>query len=340
MRFIRFATLTFQPPAREPWKAWSLQSGSVRVESLGSVVHEGTLIVVVAAEMGMRWRPKATRDRLVVVPDKARRQAEEAIETVANLIAVAERCKRTISSPLPSVAFMAEDAEERMWLESNSGILLQDGSSVSSVSQKFDVSILDSLADRPDGVALMAEALSHDHPTGQFHEYLRVFERAFRLSSRKLVDPLSTFLAKTSFEYTRDEVSHWLVDVRHPVTHADQGQSFVLEAQVRPIIRRVEQATYDVLFNKADWRSPSSQRRAVWIPECGTTSQDHSMFIIQYRTPTMEFQLLDAFRAYPIDLRGVVVPIPEGAWIGQQASSGEAASISSEMGVEIVPSDA
>jgi len=50
------------------------------------------------------------------------------------------------------------------------------------------------LADRADGLALLVEASGIRHASGRFHEYIRVFERAFGKASRLLALPLAEFL--------------------------------------------------------------------------------------------------------------------------------------------------
>src|SRR6185503_17195257 len=130
------------------------------------------------------------------------------------------------------------------------------------------------LQDRVDGVALLAEALSHGHAMGQFHELVRLFERAFARSSNTLLDPLANFLAKAGQGYTRDEVETWVVKMRHLATHADVQPDFALEADVRPVLSRMLMAAYEVLFNKNTWQTPASGRRKVWKPVVGALSTD------------------------------------------------------------------
>jgi hypothetical protein len=173
------------------------------------------------------------------VPQGPLKQLETLIETSANLIAVSERCKRSISSPIPSIAFLPEDRETREWLDSTDGILLTGSGILSMSGLRVDPDTIARMcSDRPDGAALLAEALAHDHPTGTFHELLRVFERAFTLSSKQLVTPLADFLAGADMGYTKAEVERWLTLLRHPATHADKRAEFVLESDIRPVIPR------------------------------------------------------------------------------------------------------
>ena len=166
---------------------------------------------------------------------------------------------------------------------------------------------------------MLAEALSHSHPTGKFHELLRLFERAFKRSSSKLIKPLAAFLSKAeNLGYSESEIKNWVVSLRHPATHADIRDFFVLEAGIRPVVHRMEQAAYDVLFNKMEWRSSSSSRREIWKPISGTLSDKLGLFVTQGKGTTINFQALDGFSSYPLSLLDFssVLPkmIPENWW--------------------------
>jgi hypothetical protein len=160
-------------------------------------------------------------------------------------------------------------------------------------------------------LTLLAEALAHDHPTGMFHELLRVFERAFRLTSSKLVAPLGEFLDGADMGYSRAEVERWLTVLRHPATHADRRAEFVLESDIRPVIPRMMQAAYDVLFNKVIWRTPSIKRRALWHPSTGTTGDSFGIYLTRGEPLHMEVELLDEVGSYPMSLDAGLPNIPE-----------------------------
>ncbi|MBA7470758.1 hypothetical protein ES707_06045 [subsurface metagenome] len=270
---------------------------------------------MVAALVELRKWPGLTNDGLVVVPEEPRKQAERAIETAANMIAIAEGCKRSISSPIPCIAFLPEDSESHAWLDRTKGILSsRQLLSGAKFRVKLDETIQKSLQGRLDGVQLLAEALSHTHATGKFHEFLRLFERAFRCSKDKLAMKLAEFLEPTGQGYTKAEIKKYVVHLRDPATHADKKPEFVLESDIRPVIRRMEQAAYDVLFNKAEWRSSSTGRRKIWSPPAGTASNSHHLFVVQGSEVALEFQLLDDFDSYPVDLSVSINVLPEGWW--------------------------
>lgn len=179
-------------------------------------------------------------------------------------------------------------------------------------SSDLDASVLSKLSDREDGVALLVEALSHDHAMGRFHEFIRLFERAFARSGKTLTSPLNEFLS-SRFGYTTAELSRWFEELRDPATHADARTEFLLEADVRPVIDRMEQAAFDVLLNKALWRDPSTDRRDVWAPTAGSTNPRGGAFIVQGTTPVTYGAILDEYGAFPMDLSGVIAQRP-GSW--------------------------
>ena len=89
---------------------------------------------------------------------------------------------------------------------------------------------------------------------------------------------------------------------RHPATHADRRDDFVLERGIRPVVKRMEQAAYDGLFNKESWRNSSSTRRNAWKPVCGTIDQDGGIFLTQGHALDLTVHLVDDFASYPINL--------------------------------------
>jgi hypothetical protein len=270
---------------------------------------------IMVGRVDLPHRPKVTADGYLVLPERERRQAEIALETAANLLAVEYGVKRRLSSPNPYVALEADTHDEREWLDSLRGILDGlDGIAQNLVPPRPDVleRSIEALDDRRDGVALMAEALAHEHATGRFHELLRVFERGFRLAAPTLGLPLADFLDQR-LGYTAEEVEHWVSELRHPATHADVRQTFVLESDVRGVIARMHQAAFDVLMNKRDWATPSTDRRSLWRPNCFTTTAEGHVRALAGTQVTLGAQLLDRWAKYPLNLETRLVT-PESWW--------------------------
>ena len=106
-----------------------------------------------------------------------------------------------------------------------------------------------------------------------------MFKRAFRLGPFDLIDPLAEFLAPGHVGYTHEEVRRW-IELRQPATHADRRPYFVLERDVQPVVERMIQAAYDVLFNKKICKT-SPERRSAWSPTAGTSDPESSIFARQ-----------------------------------------------------------
>ncbi len=312
---VRLATLYF-PRLADKWHSWAFSVDPVEITTLGSYQLETNVRLLIAAKTALRYHPKMTAGRLLVVPKRERRELEVEIESIANVIAVTEKTKRNISSPAPFIALIPDDAPSREFLEKAEGFLREScGQLLHRVPDRIDVlDKLDKLYDRLDGVSLLAESLSHDHATGKFHEYIRVFERAFRLPAKRLIEPLSEYLRASDLGYTRAEIEKWLDEIRDPATHADAKDSFVTEAHVRLVVWRMEQAAYDVVFNKEEWRAPSITRRELLTWTSGTRSNLGEVFTTQGSQGTVEIQWLDDFCAFPMDFSAGLSKLPDGWW--------------------------
>jgi hypothetical protein len=74
-----------------------------------SVSHpDGSTSLLLIAQMALKYLPKITSDGALVVPEQQRRQLEEFIESIANVISVCVNSPRRISSPSPCVALTAD----------------------------------------------------------------------------------------------------------------------------------------------------------------------------------------------------------------------------------------
>jgi hypothetical protein len=313
VKLIRLVTLSFGSIKKE-WMAWRFQVGEVTVETMSYLPQEKDTKIIVYAAVPLDKLPEVNGFNLVIIPQDKRRLAELALEAMANLMSVSYGCSRKIASPSPSVALMHETNDELSWVRARRAIDVNPGLSTGATRLISPEKTLELLYDRPDGLSLLSEALSHSHVTGRFHELMRLFERAFTLSSSKLIPRLSDYLSATTLGYCSSEINDWIVKYRHPATHADRRKDFLLESDIRPIIDRVEQAAYDVLFNKKKWRSTSTDRRDFWIPETGTSAPSGELFLKRGTETAIVLHLLDAFSAYPQDLSACLKKLPDGWW--------------------------
>jgi hypothetical protein len=313
---IRLATVQFRPKPKSWEGSWSLTTDDVRVEPL-QVADEGEnhTKFLVAASCPLDYRPKVTADGLVVVPEKPRVRTEKAIETVANLIAVAQGSRRSISSAHPTVFLKPLTDPAQDWLFSQKGLHHGKGRSTISTIRQLDLGEeeLNELGDRQDGVALMVEAMGSNHATGRFHEFIRLFERAFKLPPKKLTPSVVAFL-DPRFGYTESEVQHWFEELRDPATHADERDDIVFEADVQPVMDRMEQAAVDMLLNKKIWRDGSTERRDVWRPESGSKGPNELFYPQGKAEGGVLGLLLDEFGAFPLDLAAHLGSAPAGWW--------------------------
>jgi hypothetical protein len=319
MKLIRMALLYFHTKDNEFFnKNWVIKTKEIEVTSLKIGLAPdipGKQRMLVVASINLGKLPDFTLEKYIKIPEVERRKAEKEIENIANMIAIAQRCQREISSPTPCVALFAENSEEVQWLESFSGILLEPDAIVDArFTLSFDEKLFKSLSDRTDGVALLAEALTHNNATGKYHEFVRLFERAFRLPMISLEKKIFLFLDGANLGYTRDEIIPW-IQFRHPSIHADlkKSQNLVLEADITRYIPRMEQAAYDLLLNKEIWRDKSVGRRNIWEPYVATTPSIN-LKITRGEKAEFTFSTFDGFGCYPLDLNGILSKLPEGYW--------------------------
>jgi hypothetical protein len=315
MILVRLALITArQIPDR--WRETRMEIDGMRLTPADCAEREREQSLMVYGELGLKHRPKITETQLIMIPKPERSKLEGALERYANVLAVSEGMKRKMSSPSPCVALVSEDDGDRQLLASASGILREGDSAVPDIGRTLDyASNPDAIADRLDGVALLAEALSQDHAGGRFRDLVKVFERAFRQSGATLRYSLSRFLDGTIFDYAEDEVEHW-IRIRNCVSHADRRSQVLLEKDVAWLVHRVEQAAYDVLLNKMTWRNKNTDRRFIWTPVAGTMSSNGDRFITQGQATTLLYHVYDPFRCFPLDLKVDLNAYPETWWTG------------------------
>jgi hypothetical protein len=261
-------------------------------------------------------RPEVSSLGEVTVPEQARKRAEVAIETVANFLSVLNHSRRRIASPRPFVALGIDDEDEKGWASSLSRFQ-GEHTSIPKTSYCLPTTSenLQAFSDRLDGVALLAEALAHEHSTGKFHEFMRLFERAFALAPSQFEKKLAQFLRGADLGYDRAEVKRW-IELRNPATHANDltRSDIVFESHVRPVIARMEQAAFDVLLNKNTWAHSSKERRPLWRPPVATISPKNALRLTQGLEAKFQFQILDPFDAFVYDGGFRIPELPNHLW--------------------------
>jgi hypothetical protein len=316
MNLLRIAILTFDRPLDASAIAW--QFGNVKVNCKPATVRgKPSDRRIAIAEMELTGGVLIDADGYILVPEEPRRACEDAIESLANMIAVFNRCARQISSATPWVALCDLQDTERSTPDASKGFRGPQGTVAAHSSLDLtDPNLVGALADRISGVALLAEASSTKHSVARYREFIRFLEHAFARSLNQLEKKLSQFLISGDLGYTRAEVQDWVVP-RHGAIHGDQQQpeDLVMERDVRRFLPRMEQAAYDVLFNKAVWHDASQTRRKTLRHHAATTSTDTTAIrLTRGRDFSMHAQVLDPFDAYPFDLGGILNPPPRDWW--------------------------
>lgn len=239
----------------------------------------------------------------IEIPVETRRSLESEIEYLIGVLSLKMMNSFQLSSPTPYIAIEGLNEETRQWLNGKIISVNREAGRTRIVHDLDWDSTYKTLGDRRDGVALLAEAISHQHPTGKLHEFMRVFERAFSLSAGKVCrGPLANFLEPSGFNFDQCEVDLWL-RLRDSTAHADRKQRFSLRSDTNIVVSRVEQAAFDVLFNKQVWNDPSLERRNLYYPICGPADSTSGIFIQQGKAPRITVSMYDGFFTYPLNLK-------------------------------------
>lgn len=316
MKMARFATIV-TPKVPKGWEDQVFSIGDFEVGCIiNKAVKDGHLKLV-AATTTLPKLPILTEKAEVAVDTEIRQAAEQAIEHYANLISVSNYMRRSINSTMPALAFMPQTPEEIQFLNNATDIATPSGNrGIPGSVYEIDINSYGKhLADRLDGVAILAEALGHNQASGRFRDSIRCFERAFARAGQKLIKPLAAFLSAGSDGYSRPEIARW-IEIRDGVTHADKRDEILFEGDVAWVVERVTQAVYDVLLNKQVWRNPDPGRRIVWSSPCGTVNADCGLRANTNHDMLITFKVFDEYRRFPLNLDGALTGIPAGWWAG------------------------
>jgi hypothetical protein len=301
MKLVRLAVIQLASSA-DDWHGSTYNLDGVPVQVLRAQQRDKDYFLLLAAYVPLEGEPEINTDGYILVPEPQRKQAEAAIEAFANLVAVSTRSSRRITSPVPYLALIPEDHEAHERLNRTKGLLLSTGGVAFSPFHISDNDCLQHLTDRSDGVALLAEALTQDHAVGHARELYRFFERAFACNEKELGKSLKEFLKGTAHNFSATEINRW-IKFRGRTIHADRSDEFFLERDFRLISQRMEEAAYDILFNKEEWRSRTATRRIAFPIPIGTSSYNcRDMFKRPSAEEPITYQFLDAFSSYVINL--------------------------------------
>ena len=197
MELVRVAVISCRHPI-SGWDSFTVLAKGARLQTHpipSSSPSEGQKRVLVDARIHLDDLPRRGPDGFLAIPDDARRILETIIEATAAMIAVSAQCHHSISSVLPPVALVPENATDREFLDTCKGLDVAPQAR-SGIEYQIEMTpeILGGLVDRPDGLSLLAEVFAHERALGRYRELMRFFELAFALPARSLSKKLAQFL--------------------------------------------------------------------------------------------------------------------------------------------------
>lgn len=328
MQLLRLATIRLTRPPPRTFGRWPYRAANgldVQVHTVDGIEHDLTEEAALQPtnQLTVAWPYEHEKVRIGVavsvdageplivegalqVPAEPRERAEAAIGEYADALAVAYQCKRVVRSPRPCVALSAASDEERAAIHDIKMLRPGHGGWASArlMPQGAPAASAASFADRLDGLALLADSLGEETAVARSRELFRLFDRAFRRGPSGCAKPLTTFLLShpndAELGYTRNEVSFWLEVLRAESVHADRRPTFARSPEIEPYLPRMEFAAYDVLFNKAQWRQPSAQRRPQQRFMSGVQPDGHGVVLLEAGA-TLLMDWIDQWGVYRID---------------------------------------
>lgn len=242
--------------------------------------EKGKSTVMMSAEIELKDKPKVSSNKEIIIPKVESLELSTALRDYSNLISVANVCQVGISGPTPSTGFIFESDEEKQFLDSTKGFKQSLIAHIVFSGDFFDLIHQDQLLDRKEGVAFLASANAQTDNVARFHEYIRLFERAFAASTGELAKLIHGFVSPVkNLDYKFNEIIDWMIEKRHGATHADSRENFIFSSDLSKNIDRIKQLAYDVLFNKSTWHERSIDRRDLLKIEFGVISG--GMFLTQ-----------------------------------------------------------
>lgn len=304
MLLHRYAMLTFEVPlpAVEPWGFVTREGVEVSINSFQgsdlpqpsqgdgpsiavpySLPHRAPTQILLHAQISTTY--DVVNPFQIQLPSEPREAAERGLQEMAGILGILGESSWAISSPRPYLMLSAETGADEEVIHATKRIILPPPTMApafhgSGLRQPLNVAGL--LSDRPDGVLLLGAAMRAGGGVAKLHELFRVMENGFGRAGGGLVLPLTEFLQSYpawNLGYTSNEIRFWVDDLRNPATHADLRRStrVAYDTDVEKYLYRIEQAAYDVLFNKALWGRSSTGRISRWVFQAARQADGHTI---------------------------------------------------------------
>lgn len=291
----------------------------VNVQKLGTS-KVSPAVMLLDASVAVNKTDVYVSQRKLEISTIARQLCDQAAEEVANTLALASGAKRQIFAFACGFA-LSEIPENRK--SEFIDIEPQHLTTRQFVRPKLMFDMMDHalggrLGGRELGIALLAETFATDHSVSIYRDLVRFFEIAFKLpfkdKTNLMEQKLNDFLGQTNNGFNAPEISEWTRH-RHGATHADLNRTkdLVFESQVSPLIKRMRQAAYDVLFNKKNWHSKDAERDVVYSPTASMKGADQTSAQAGHAM-RFEVAVRDSFDSFPVELETSVL-LPPNYWV-------------------------
>lgn len=293
----RFAVITSTNPALLPTAPFQVNGCDISVERPWDFQIAGLPLTATWKFSAPHIDGKSDA-RLV----SARSHAERAIVEATRILAIATGASIALESRHPLFA---------VWWPSGSGGrgLIRGDWVIADMVQRPELRIAmadvpfaeSSLRDRPAGAALLSQALATNTAIGKYIAFCQLFENAFASPLGQLAQTVATFLAGNSLRYSLVETEHWFAQ-RGSAAHGDLriAKQLADEVEIGRFVFRMQQAAYDVLFNKATWHDRSLDRRDIWRPTTAVLDDPNDFQFVAGVPTNVQMRLFDPYTGWKI----------------------------------------
>lgn len=256
----------------------------------------------------------------IKIPDSVLSVLHDKLESYAYTYGAVVQRHIKIKSPRPHVAFESQSPDEAEWLDHTKGISSQTAAPphLKATFPVADMGEIRSLCrDRRVGLKMLNRVFADGGAVVLFNSLIQFFQCAFDLYENSLASSLHRFLRDNGCKYELNEIRSWLAEYE---MLSNQRGCKPVEADVRANLRavsfRMKQAALDVLLNKKEWNSHSSQRRDGYKLPVFSVGPDESIYRARQSTRAQVLSSVgrDPFNGYPRDTRHVETYCDRNDW--------------------------